>query len=278
MKNRKKAFCAINGKILSMKEASIGISDLGLQRGYGIFDYIRMYNGKLFHPEDYLRRFRHSAFELHLKLPFSDQQIIEMSYNLINKSNLHRPAIRLILTGGYSNTIPMFKFPNFIMIAEELPTYPSEVYTFGGKLITYLYQRELPHIKSLNYLNAIRLEPLRQNKTAFDILYHWKKKLTECPRNNFFIFCGDTLVTPKKNILLGITRNLILQLAREHFSIEERTIHFNDLYSIDEAFITSTSKGVVPIVRIDNIEIGNGSIGKRTKKIMNLFRDYTKTY
>ncbi len=273
-----KALCYVNGQIRPARDASIGVTDLGLQRGYGVFDYGRTYHGKLFHFDDNLARFRRSASELHLTLPISDEEITEIVDQLIEGSELETSAIRLILTGGYAYSSPAFEHPNFIIITEELPTYPSDVYTHGAKLITVQYQRELPHVKSINYLNSIRLDPLKRKKKAFDILYHSQNGVTECPRNNFFIFRGDTLVTPKDHVLHGITRQLVLQLASNQFAIEERAISLGELESADEAFVTSTSKGVIPIVRIDDFDIGDGSVGARTKTIMALFANYVNSY
>ena len=87
----------------------------------------------------------------------------------------------------------------------------------------------------------------------------------------FFLIKNNTVITPKKNILLGITRNFILNLVMKEFSIEERDIHFDELARADEAFITATNKEVLPIVQIDSTTIGNGKIGKNTKKIMEMF-------
>jgi D-alanine transaminase/branched-chain amino acid aminotransferase len=273
-----KALCFVNGQIVPASEASIGVADLGLQRGYGVFDYARTVKGKLFHFADHLARFRRSAAELHLEPPMSDDGMTKIAERLVGESELERPAIRLILTGGYAYVSPAFAHPNFIMIAEELATYPSDVYAHGAKLTAVRYQRELAHVKSINYLNSIRLEPLKQEKRAFDILYHSQHGITECPRSNFFIFRGDTLVTPRDHVLDGVTRKLVLQLARERFSIQERAIRFDELFAADEAFITSTSKGALPVVRIDDIEIGDGSVGARTKTIMDRYAAHLDQY
>ncbi len=273
-----KSFCYINGKIHSADEAAIGVSDFALQRGYAVFDFIKIYNGKLFHFNDHIQRLKNSASELHLKLPISDEEIHNISEQLIKKSTLNQPCIRLILTGGYAYTKPVLSHPNFIIIAEELPSYPKDVYTKGAKIITIKYQRELYHIKSINYLNALRLEPLKQDKQVFDILYYSDSGITECPQNNFFIFKGDILITPADFILHGITRKIVLKLARDHFPIEKRALPLNELKYADEAFVTSTTKGIIPIIKIDDQKIGNGLIGKRTKTLMKLFDDYTKKY
>lgn len=271
-----KTLCYVNGEILSSSDGVIGISDLALQRGYGVFDYGRTCNGRLFHFEDNLKRFRNSAKELHLKVPHSDEKIIDIANELINGSVLNTPAIRLILTGGYAESTPQLENPNFIMIAEELPTYSKDLYEQGCKIITSEYQRELPHIKSINYLNAIRLEPFKRKNNAFDVLYYSDDGITECPRNNFFVISGEQLITPKEKILYGITRKIVLHLASDHFNIEERKISLEELYSADEAFVTSTSKQIMPVTTVDNKVIRKGIVGKGTKVLMKLFDDYTR--
>jgi len=273
-----KNLCYLNGEIKSINDGVIGISDLALQRGYGVFDFGRTYNGKLFHFDDNIERLRRSASELHLSLPISKHEIHEIADQLIEESDLETPSVRLILTGGYSYSIPVLKRPNFIIIPEELPTYPIEIYDRGVKLITVEYQRELPHVKSINYLNAFRLEPLRREKNAFELLYHSQHGVTECPRSNFFAFLGNTLVTPSEYVLHGITRNLIIKLAANQFQVEERMLSVEELHNVDEAFITATSKRVIPISKIDNTEINNGSVGHRTKAIMRIFDEYTEEY
>jgi branched-chain amino acid aminotransferase len=269
--------CYVNGEILSTSDGVIGVSDLALQRGYGVFDYARTYNRRLFHFGDTLQRFRFSASELYLKPPISDAEITAVSERLIQESILNNPAIRLILTGGYSAS-PFLQSPNFIIIAEELPTHPASVYRLGAKLITVNYQRELPQVKSINYLNAIRLEYLKREKEAFDILYHSANGVTECPRSNFFVFQGDTLVTPSSHILFGNTRKIVLKLASDHFPIEERKIDPVELSSIDEAFVTSTSKRIIPVTTIDAHQVGTGLVGERTRTLMRLFDEYTENY
>jgi branched-chain amino acid aminotransferase len=272
------SLCFINGKIVRRSHATIGVDDLGLQRGYAVFDYVRTLNGKLFHFPDYLERLRKSASALYLELPYSDEEIFEITTRLIGESDLKNPAVRLILTGGKAQEQAGFDRPNFIIVTEELPYHPTELYIYGAKLITLEYQRELPHVKTTNYLNSIRLDALKREKGAFNMLYYHQNRVTECPRDNFFIFVGDTLITPKDDVLQGITRKQILRLSREHFSLEVREVSAEELSFADEAFTTSTSKGVIPIVQIDDHKIGSGSAGERTKTVMRLFQDYTESY
>lgn len=271
-------FCFVNGELKNINEAFIGVKDLGLQRGYGVFDFMRTFNKKLFHFESHMQRFRNSAVELRLELKYTDNEIRSFAESLINESNLANPALRLILTGGYSYS-PTGNFnPNFIMIAEELPAYPEELYAKGAKLLTYEYQRELPHVKSTNYLNDIRLEPLRKEKNVFDILYYSQNGITECPRNNFFVFINDTLITPKDFLLHGVTRKVVLEIAKEYWNVEERKLELPELNLADEAFITSTTKSIMPVTVIDEKKIGNGKVGDNTQKLINLFKEYSRNY
>lgn len=271
------SLCYLNGEILETSKAAIGVSDLALQRGYGVFDYARTYRRTLFHFDDHLERLRKSANALHLELPLSAQEITSIAEHLIQESEFSNPAIRLMLTGGYKNT-PFLQNPNFMIIPEELPSHPASIYITGVDLALVEYQRELPHIKTINYINALRLEPFRHEKNVYDILYHAEHGITECPRSNFFAFQGDTLITPPNQVLPGITRMIILQLASDLFPIETRKIFPEELASIEEAFLTATSKGAVPVTKIDAQVIGTGLVGERTRRIMEAYQDYTDNY
>jgi len=273
-----KSFCYVNGKIMRTEKGSLAVTDLGFQRGYGVFEYARTYHGKLFHFEDHLTRLHNSAETLRLKVPLSDAELREIAEQLIQKSELNTPAVRILLTGGETAGSLSFEKPNLIMITEELPTWSREFYIQGVKLISVEYQRELPHVKSLNYLNALRLEPHKQEQGAFDLLYTNQGEITECPRNNFFVFRDGSLITPADKILPGITRKVVIQLAAAEFSVEERCLTISELKECQEAFITSTSKEVLPVTQIDDRKIGSGNIGELTKRMMTLFQGYVTNY
>ena len=107
---------------------------------------------------------------------------------------------------------------------------------------------------------------------ATDALFvNERDHVLEATRSNFFIFRGDTLVTPNRGILLGITRNVVLELARGKFPIEERPILLDELALADEAFITSSSKEITPVIQIDDRIIGDGKPGQRTYQLEQLF-------
>jgi branched-chain amino acid aminotransferase len=275
---RMKHIASIDGTILRGSEAVIPIDDLGLQRGYAAFDYARVTNGKIFRFHDHLERFRRSAEALHLAFAYTDDDVASQAMALVRDIGIPNPGLRLLLTGGSAYARALLERPRFIMIAEELPLYPETVYADGAKLATYEFQRDLPRVKTTNYLTAFRLDSYRQQHGAFTMLYHWNGMALECPRDNFFIVRGNTLVTPARNVLMGITRKIVLELAAGTFDVEERGIRIEELERADEAFITSTTKRIVPVVRIDDRPVGTGSVGSRTRAIMERFRDYERTY
>ena len=133
-------------------------------------------------------------------------------------------------------------------------------------------QRVSPEAKTTSYVAAVRALKEAALRGADDALFVNKQgHVLEATRSNFFIFRRDTLVTPREGILIGITRNVVLDLARGRFPIEERPILLAELAQADEAFVTSSSKEIVPVVQIDDLVIGNGKPGPRTRELEQRF-------
>lgn len=272
--------CYVNGRIQPTRAATIGINDLGLLRGYGVFDFGRVYHGRLFHFERNIGRFRRSAAALSLDVPLSDGELLSITKQLIGDNPAPNTGIRLLLTGGYSTYLPQYEDPNVLIIPQLIPPKPAATYTNGIKLMTVEYQRELPHVKSTNYVNAIRLEPLKRQRGVDDMLYHAAHGVTECPRSNFFLIKDGVLITPNQHILEGITRSVILELAPQaNLKVETRPVPLDELRTAEEAFITSSTQGVVPVTEIDGEAVGkNGRVGPHTKTITDLFKAYTASF
>jgi branched-chain amino acid aminotransferase len=269
-------YCFKNGEIVPYEEAWVHISDLGLLRSYAAFDYLRTYNGRPFRLPDHLNRFRNSAGGLALQLQYSDEEIAGIITELLARSGLPEAGVRLVITGGNSPDSVTMVEPNFFIAVEKLPQYPPECWQEGVKLITSEYLRDIPAVKSTGYLNAIKLMPLVKRHSAHDVLYCHDGRVLELTRDNFFLFEGDTLVTPRENILLGITRMVVLELCRDVIPVEERTVRTSELARATEAFLTGTTKGVMPVVQLDDTVVGNGKVGPNTRKLMDLFRKYTQ--
>jgi D-alanine transaminase/branched-chain amino acid aminotransferase len=269
-------YCFKNGEIIPREDAVVHVSDLGLLRSYAAFDYLRTYNGRPFRLKNHLTRFRNSANGLMLPLNYSDEEISDTIVELLARSGLSEAGFRLVITGGNSPDGMTTVEPNFFITVETLPQYLPECWDRGVKLITGEYQRDVPAVKSTGYLNAIKLMPLVEQQAAHDMLYCYDGQVLELTRDNFFLVKEKTLVTPKQNILLGITRMVALELCRGVFPVEERTVRTTELGQATEAFLTGTTKGIMPVVQVDDTVIGEGTVGSTTRKLMDLFRKYAE--
>ncbi|MEW6467741.1 MAG: aminotransferase class IV [Bacteroidota bacterium] len=267
-------YAFLNGKMLPSEKAFVHISDLGLLRGYAVFDYLRTYNRKPFLLQQHLARFEHSARELNLELPCSGKQIEGIISRLLSKSAIRTDCgIRLLLTGGRSADGITISRPTFAITTEKLIFPPESAYRKGVKLITREFQRESPYIKTTNYKNAIRLNPEKLRQKAHEILYCSGGKILETTRNNFFVFKGDTLITPGANILHGITRSFVLSFAKGVFRVEERDVLVSELPGVSEAFITGTTRKILPVVKVNDQAIGEGKPGKNSLHLLKLFEE-----
>ena len=272
-------YYSINGKIVPKEEAVIGIDDLIVTRGYGVFDYFRVFNGKLAFIEDHLDRFQNSAKELGLEIPYSRAEMIEKIKEVVAANEMEKCGVKVVLTGGYSTTGFSPGTPNILMMVSELATYPDSYYTNGVKLMAYQYTRETPYTKTTNYLVPIQIAKEIKEAEAFDVLYHDGTYISESARSNFFIFDhNNTLITPDRDALKGITRKQVLAIAKDHFKVEVRPLTVKETMSAKEAFMTSSSKAVMPVRQVDFWRINKGVIGENTKKMMRLFEEHLEQY
>jgi branched-chain amino acid aminotransferase len=251
-----------NNRFLTDAEATLHISDLSMQRGYAVFDFFRTVNAKPLFLDAHLNRFFHSANAMHLPLTKSREELKQIIDTLIKQSQLKEAGIRLMLTGGYAADTYHIAEPNLLITCNPVKTSTQELFEKGITAITYNHQRELPHIKSINYLMAVWLHPLLKEKGVDDVLYHHNGIVTEFPRANVFVVTRDNkLLTPKENILHGITRSYILKTTAAFMHAEEATITVDEIYAAAEVFLTSTTRRVMPVLQIDGHNIGNGTPG-----------------
>lgn len=272
-------YCYFNNKIILESKAGLSLHDLGALRGFAVFDVLRTYNGKPFMLKEHFARFKNSAAVLNLKASISADEFEAIISQLLKKNNFKDAVVRGVLTGGVtSDGINGETKPTFFILLEPLPALNKNLYKNGIKLITYNNLREFAQAKTTNYILAVLLQKQLKKEKAFEVLYVWQDKILECSTSNFFIFKGDTLITPKDNILIGITRNVVMRLAKEKFKIEERDIAREELASATEAFITATNKEIIPVVRFDDSAISDGRVGQNTQWLMNYFSQFIKKY
>lgn len=265
-------FCFANNKIVPIGDAGVPVTDLLVQRGYGIFDFLRVAGNKPLFIEAHLDRFFHSAATMRLMIPQSREEIKNIVTILIEKNRLSYSGIRMIIAGGDAPDGYTIEHPHLIIIqaplAEPTLTLPEK----GIKLASYNYQRQIAGVKSTDYLMAIWLQPWMKDQGADDILYHNNGIIRECPRSNFFLVTEQNiLVTPHEQMLKGVTRKNIIEVCKSNgLVVEERAVHVDELKTAKEAFITSSTKRIIPVQQIDQYYYASSSQDSIARKIYDL--------
>lgn len=274
----------ISGEFHDKENAKISVYDHGLLYGDGVFEGMRSYSGKVFRLEQHLDRLYESALAICLAIPISKEQMALDVNKTLQVNSLTNAYIRLVVTRG-SGSLGLDPYrtsnPQVIIIADSISLYPEEHYQNGLKIITAATVRShpaalSPRVKSLNYLNNImaKIEGLQAGCVEALMLNH-KGEVAECTGDNIFIVKNGTILTPPKDagILEGITRNAILDLAKEHgFVAHQATLTRHDLFVADECFLTGSAAEVIPVVSIDSRMIGQGKVGAVTTKLMAAFK------
>jgi len=270
----------IDGKFVPSNEAVISVSDLALLRGYGVFDFLRTYNNTPFLLDEHLNRLRRSADLIDISLPWSNSELQDIVQETLERNGYPESSIKILVTGGDSpdGLVPVGKSRLLVMVSALKPLDAGE-YESGVKLTTSRIPRLFPGAKSTNYIAGIRAIAAARKAGAVESLYIGStNQILECVTSNFFGFRGDVLVTPESDILPGITRKVVLNLAADAFPIETREIDLDELKLLDEAFITSSTREVLPVVRVDDLTIAGGRPGKNTRRLMEMFSKFTATY
>jgi branched-chain amino acid aminotransferase len=274
----------INGEFYKKEDAKISVYDHGLLYGDGIFEGIRIYNGKIFKLKEHVKRLFESAKGLYLDIGKTLEEmehIIKKTVDLNKKDNGY---IRVVVTRGVGNlgVDPVScKNASVIVIVDDISLYPKEYYKKGIEIMTSSYRRISVdcfdvRIKSLNYLNNVLAKmEARRNNCFESVILNKDGYVTECTGDNIFIIKDGVLKTPETfaGALGGITRDFVLEISRK-LNIETKETYLTkfDLITSDECFLTGTGAEVIPVVKIDGTKVGDGVPGDMTLKIINEFK------
>ncbi|HWE03901.1 MAG TPA: branched-chain-amino-acid transaminase [Tepidisphaeraceae bacterium] len=278
----------IDGRLVDKADAKISVYDHGLLYGDGVFEGIRIYHGKIFEWAAHVRRLFDSAKAIRLTVPYPGEQL-KAAVEETAKANAFTDCyVRLVVTRGvgYLGLSPMkCANPTVFIISDTIEMYPKEVYENGMAIITASVIRNHPNalssrVKSLNYLNSImaKLEAVDAGVPEAILLNH-EGNVAECTADNIFIVSHGSVYTPTTHdgILEGVTRQLILDLCKRlGVPAFEKTLQRHDLYIADECFLTGTGAEVVPVTKIDGRQVGGGSPGPTTRKLIEAFRRYIR--
>jgi branched-chain amino acid aminotransferase len=278
----------ISGKLYDKADAKISVYDHGLLYGDGVFEGIRVYNGKVFRLSEHIDRLYEGARHIRLEIPFSKEKMAKAIRDTVQANDRRDGYIRLIVTRGAGSLGLDWRKtsdPQVIIIVDDIQLYPREIYEHGLEVVTAATIRNHPNalnprIKSLNYLNNIlaKMEAVQAGCLEAVMLNH-KGELAECSGDNIYLVRRGIVRTPplSAGILGGITREAIIELAKAaDITVQEVALTRHDLYSADECFLSGTAAEVVPVVKCDGRIIGNGKPGPITCQIRERFLQLTQ--
>ena len=271
----------LNGKFVNSTGANIPVTDLGLCRGWALFEYLRTYGQKPFMIEQHFDRFYSSAQELYLVPPLNRKSLEKLIYKLLEQKKFSTEmGVKILLTAGESaDGLNPSRKPTFAVMVFPVSQFPQSFYRRGIKLYKTFLKRFFPQVKTVNYLSAMVALKEAKNLGFDDALFCSDGgEVLEATRSNFFYFHSNVLHTTAKGVLPGITRGLVIGLASKSFTVKEGPVNGADLRRADEAFITSSDKEIMPVVQVGDLKIGNGRVGAKTKFLMGEFKNFVSSY
>jgi len=276
----------IDGKYVAKSEAKISVFDHGLLYGDGVFEGIRAYDGRVFRLDEHLTRLYESAKSIDLQIPLSPEDLRAAILETLRQNELIDAYIRVVVTRGIGTlglTPASCPMPTVIIITDYLKPLFEGV---NVKAVVASTRRNAltalnPMIKSLNYLNNIlaRIEAIKADVDEA-IMLNQNGTVSEGTGDNVFIVREGKIITPPPTagILLGITRDAVIALAKEDgITVSEQDFTVHELYNADEAFLSGTAAEIVPLVEVDGKTIGTGDVGPITAALITKFKQIRTT-
>jgi branched-chain amino acid aminotransferase len=275
----------VNGRVFDQEHAVISVFDHGFLYGEGVYETWRTYNGQPFLFDRHMRRLRNSSGMIALAVPLTDEQLDARCRETIRAAALDEEAyVRVLVTRGIgelSYDLTGCPSPSIVVIVKPHVAPLPEVYDRGVKVAIVPIIRNHPGtvsplIKSNNLLNNALAMQEAVRRGAFEgVMRNYRGELAECTTANVFIVKDGEVLTPPLDagLLPGITREFVLEIGQDRgIPVRETVLHDADLFGADEAFLTSSTRELVPIVQVDDRRIGNGAPGPITRTLLDRFR------
>ena len=277
----------LNGKLVDREDAKITVFDHGLLYGDGVFEGIRVYNGRVFALDAHIKRLYESAKAIRLTIAIGQSELAGAVEETVEANGITDGYVRLVVTRGVGTLgLNPFICKNscIYIIADSIQLYPEELYEKGMRIISATTVRNHPlaippQAKTMNYLNNIlaKIEAL-DNDVPEAIMYNHVGYVAEASGDNVLIVKDGVIYTPpaEAGALPGITRSIVIKLAKEeNLQVVEKNLTRFDLYVCDEFFLTGTAAEVIGIVEVDGRMIGDGKPGPITSLLRTKFFEYT---
>ena len=268
----------IDDDYIPVAEAKIPVLDWGFLHSDATYDVAHTWNGRFFRVDDYIDRFHQSMEKLRMSVPYSREQIREIMFDLVRRSGLQNAYVEIVCTRGLpapgsrdprscTNRFLAFAIP-FVWIAN------NELRERGLNLLVSKQQRIPPESVDPRIKNYHWLDMVMALFEAYDrdadtaILIDAEGGLVEGPGFNIFARFDDTVVTPARGVLEGVTRETVLELLeRESLRVAPGPLPASRAQSADEVFITSTAGGIMPVTRLSGEIVGDGRPGALTARL-----------
>jgi len=269
----------LNGQFVDKDHLLISPRDLGYSRGYAAFDFMITSGGRPFMIDRHMDRLFNSCRAISLHTPWSKQQVADWVQQTIDANELGNEdmVMRIIISGGSSGTLTPAKMPTIVIVVEPRIFCPPEDYANGVRILLTEFDRYEPHAKTTNYVQAIRVMNAAPEDVD-EIIYFSDNMVREGTRSNIFAVINGILTTPKTGMLGGVTRSVILNDLELSTQTEARDFTVQELLSATEVFITATGKEVMPVTKINDDSVGDGTVGDVTKEVMTKFKDFFESY
>jgi branched-chain amino acid aminotransferase len=275
----------VNGRITPERDAVISVFDHGFLYGEGVYETMRTYHRRPFLYDRHMRRLRRSARMIELPVPFTDEALAAQIRDTQALAKIDGEVyIRVLLTRGVGDLTYDPKAtpnPSVVIIVKPQVDPPVEAYDKGVKVVIVDVVRNHPDtvnpmIKSNNLMNSALAAQEAIKQSAFEgVMRNYRGELTECTTANLFIVRNKTALTPplEAGLLPGITRELLFDIGKDiGIEVREQVMRDDDLFGADEAFLTSTTRELVPITMVNDRTIGRGVPGPITLKLLEAFR------
>jgi branched-chain amino acid aminotransferase len=267
-------FC--NGKYVPRDKAVVSIHDIGLLRGYGLFESLRTYDGKPFLLREHIKRLYRGLKFAEIRPPYNAHELDRIIRATIKKNSLPNVLIRIIITGGKTQSLIPQSDPTVMVLVDPLHPFPEWQYERGLALKTTPYPRIHPAIKSIVYFSAV-LETRKALRKGFhEVVYvDEKNSLLEGTTYNLFaVLPGPKLITAKEGVLAGVTADCVIKIAKKlRIPVIRSPITQSMLKKAKELFITSSNRELIPAIRVDQLKIGNGKPGPITQKLHQSYKE-----
>jgi branched-chain amino acid aminotransferase len=274
----------LDGKWCDRTTATVSVYDHGLLYGDGVFEGIRVYGGKIFKLSEHLDRLYDSAKAIWLTIPIPKDEMAAVTEEAVRRSGIAEAYIRHIVTRGVGDLgLDPRKCPkaSVIIIVDTIRLFAEEVYETGLRVVTAgtpIPHREAlsPRVKSLNYLPHILAKIEGIHSGADEVLMlDSEGHVAEGSGQNLFLIKRGVVRTPAPyaGILKGVTRDVVIELAREAgHEVQETMLNRYDVYTADEAFFTGTASELIAIRQVDGRIIGTGNPGPVTRDLRSRFQ------